>query len=307
MVMNTGAFSEDLWPGIKKWFGDSYADWPTLWDKVVEIHQSDKQFEKFQGITNFGLAGVKDQGASIPYRDKYQGFPREIINLTYGIGTTITYEMQRYDQYDKFKSLPQQLAQSVRKTEETLVFGLLNNGFSTAAIPTLTADGLSLFNSAHLLVAANNVTQKNTPSTASDLSQSALEQADVDIASFVDDQNLPSQFMSKKIIVPIASKNLVRKILETEYEVGSGDNTINPMSNVRSNSPLEIIVSPWLTDADSWYIKTDQPDGLVVTDVDPVMLDRDNEFDTKNLKFSAMRLMGVGAVNYLGWYGSPGA
>jgi hypothetical protein len=307
MVMNTGAFSEDLWPGIMKWFGDSYNDWPTLWDKVVEIHQSDKQFEKFQGITNFGLAGVKDQGASIPYRDKYQGFPREIINLTYGIGTTITYEMQRYDQYDKFKSLPQQLAQSVRKTEETLVFNLLNNGFSTATNPTLTADGLSLFNSAHLLVAANNVTQRNTPATASDLSQSALEQADIDIASFVDDQNLPSQFMAKKIIVPIASKNLVRKILETEYEVGSGDNTINPMANVRSNAPLEIIVSPWLTDSDAWFIKTDQPDGLVVTDVDPVMLDRDNEFDTKNLKFSAMRLLGVGAVNYLGYYGSPGA
>src|SRR6185503_8831617 len=134
-----------------------------------------KQFEKFQGITNYGLAGVKDQGASIPYRDKFQGFPREIINLTYGIGSTITYEMQRYDQYDKMKNIPQQLAASVRKTEETVVFNLLNNGFSTATTPTLTADGKSLFNSAHLLVAANNVTQKNTPSTAADLSQSARE------------------------------------------------------------------------------------------------------------------------------------
>lgn len=307
MVMATGAFSEDLWPGIMKWFGDSYNDWPTLWDKVCDVHQSDKQFEKFQGITNYGLAGVKDQGASIPYRDKFQGFPREIINLAYGIGSTITYEMMRYDQYDKFKNIPQQLAQSVRKTEETVVFNLLNNGFSTATSPTLTADGKSLFNSAHLLVAANNVTQKNTPSTASDLSQSALEQADVDIALFVDDQNLPSVFTAKKIIVPVQSKMLVRKILETEYEVDSGNNTINPIATTRSNTPLEIIVSPWLTDTDAWYIKTDQEDGLVFTDVDPVMLDRDNEFDTKNLKFSAMRLFGVGAVNYLGYYGSPGA
>lgn len=310
--MSTGAFAEDLWPGILGWFGDSYEDWEPLWEKICDQHQSDKQFEKFQGITNYGLAGVKDQGASIPYRDKFQGFPREIINITYGIGSTITYEMMRYDQYDKFKAIPSQLAQAVRRTEETVVFNLLNNGFvtnpnlgTTNLNQTLTADGKSLFNSAHLLVAANNVTQKNTPATASDLSQSALEQAYIDISLFVDDQNLPIVVRPEKIIVPVQSQMLVRKILQTEYEVDSGNNTINPVSSARM--PLEIVISPWLTDTDAWYIKTDEEDGLVFTDVDPVMLDRDNEFDSKNLKFSAMRLFGVGAVNYLGYYGAPGA
>src|SRR4051812_49287905 len=121
MVMNTGAFSEELWPGIMSHFGDSYDDWEPIWEKLADTHQSDKQFEKYQGITNYGLAGVKDQGAGIPYRDKYQGFNREIINVFYGIGSTITYEMMRYEQYDKFKSIPTQLGKSVRKTEETLV------------------------------------------------------------------------------------------------------------------------------------------------------------------------------------------
>lgn len=305
MVISTGAFSEDLWPGIMKWFGDSYQDYEPLWEKIVTQHQSDKQFEKFQGITNYGLAGLKDQGAGIPYRDKYQGFPKEIINATYGIGSTITYEMMRYDQYDKFKRIPQQLAQSVRKTEETLVFNNLNNGFSTATTPARTADGLSLFNSAHLLVAATGTTQKNTPSTAADLSQTALEQAYIDISRFVDDNNLPIVVRPQKIIVPSESQHLVRKILDTEYKVDSGDNTINPVSS--SRMPLDIVISPWLTDTDAWFLKTDEEDGIVFTDVDAVMLDRDNDFDTKNLKFSAMRLFGTGAVNYLGYYGSPGA
>lgn len=305
MVMSTGAFSEDLWPGIEAWFGDEYADWNPIWEKLVEVHSSDKQFEKFQGITNYGLAGVKDQGAGIPYRDKFQGFPREIINISYGIGSTITYEMMRYDQYDKFKAIPEQLAASVRKTEETVVANLLNNGFSTALNPTLTADGKSMFNSGHLLVAANNITQKNTPATASDLSQTALEQMYIDVSRFVDDQNLPIVVTPQKLIVTPEQQHLARKILETEYEVNSANNTINPVSSARM--PLELIISPWLTDTDAWFVKTDEKDGLVFTDVDPVMLDRDNDFDTKNLKFSAMRLFGVGAVNYLGYYGSPGA
>lgn len=305
MAINTGAFSEDLWPGILGWFGDAYKDWEPIWEKLVDSHDSDKQFEKFQGVTNYGLAGVKDQGASIPYRDKYQGFPREIINVTYGIGSTITYEMMRYDQYNLFKSIPEQLGKSVRKTEETVVANLLNNGFSTATIPTLTADGKSLFNSAHLLVADASTTQRNTPATAADLSQTALEQMYIDVGNFVDDQNLPIVVTPKKLIVPIESQHLARKILQTEYEVNTGNNTINPVSNARM--PLDLIISPWLTDTDAWFVKTDEKDGLVFTNVDEVMLDRDNEFDTKNLKFSAVRLFGTGAVNYLGYYGSPGA
>lgn len=304
MVIATGAFAEDLWPGILKWFGDEYAEWDPIWSKLVETYQSDRAFEKFQGVTGYGLAGVKDQGGQIPYRDKYQGFPQEILNVTYGIGSTVTYEMMRYEQYNLMPKIPQQLAKSVRQTEETVVANLLNNGFSTASTPTLTADGLSLLNASHKLVATGG-TQRNTPATASDLSQTALEQARIDISNFLDDQGLPIVVNAKKLIVPTASVNLAEKILGTEYEVDTGNNTINPVASARQ--PLELIVTPWLTDTDAWFLKTSQEDGLVMTEVDPVMLDRDNDFDTKNLKFSAMRLFGVGAVNYLGYYGSPGA
>lgn len=307
MVMNTGAFSELLWPGIESIFGDSYKDYPSIWEQLVTKHDSDKQFEKFQGMTNFGLAAVKDQGSQVVYRDKFQGFPKEIINVSYGLGSTITYEMMRYDQYNKFRSIPEQLAKSVRKTEETVVHNILNNGFSTATNPALAADGLSLFNASHRLVAANNITQRNTPATASDLSQTALEQAYIDISRFVDDQNLPIVVTPQKLIVPSELQHLARKILETEYEVGTGNNTINPVSTMRANKKLQVIDTPWLTDMDAWFIKTDEEDGIAFTNVDEVMLDRDNDFDTKNLKFSALRVFGVGAVNPLGYYGSPGA
>jgi hypothetical protein len=300
MVAHTGAHPELLWPGIKSIFGDSYDNWPTEWTKLVDVVDSDKQFEKYQGLTNFGLAGVKDQGAGIPYRDRFSGFPREIANIFYGIGTTITYEMMRFDQYGKFRDLPAKLAESVRKTEETVVANLLNNGFST----TLTADGLSLLNASHLLV-ADSATQRNTPSTASDLSQSALEQMYIDIDNWVDDNNLPLMAKAIRLIVPSESRFLAMKILETEFKVDSGDNTINPVSSARM--PLDLVVSHYLTDTDAWFIKTNIKEGLVFQEVDPVSTDRDNEFDTKNLKFSAMRGFGVGAVNYNGYYGSPGA
>lgn len=305
MAIGTPQFAEDLWPGINKWFGAAYEEWKPLYTQLVTNYSSDKQFEKYQGQTEFGLAGVKDQGGNIGYRDPYQGFQKEIINVTYGIGSSITYEMMRYDQYNLFSKIPEQLAKSVRRTEETIVHNALNNGFSGSTNPTLTADGLSLFNSAHLLVASTGTTVNNIPSTAADFSQSALEQAYIDVGRFVDDQNLPIVVDLERLVVPVESQHLARKVLQTEYEVGSGNNTINPVSTARM--PLDLLVSPYITDTDSWFIKTNIDDGLVFQEVDPVMLDRDNEFDTKNLKFSAVRLFGVGAVNYLGYYGSAGA
>lgn len=305
MAIGTSQYAEDLWPGIRKWFGAAYDEWEPLYTKLVTQYNSDKQFEKYQGQTEYGLAAVKDQGGNISYRDPYQGFQKEIINYTYGIGSSITYEMMRYDQYNLFSRIPEQLAKSVRRTEETVVHNLLNNGFSTATNPTLTADGLSLLNSSHLLVAATGTVLNNTPSTAADLSQTALEQAYIDIGRFVDDQNLPIVVSAESLIVPVEEQHLARKILQTEYEVGGANNTINPVST--SRMPLDLVITPYLTDTDAWFIKTDVADGLVFQEVDPVQLDRDNEFDSKNLKFSAMRLFGVGAVNYLGYYGSPGA
>lgn len=305
MAIGTAQFAEDLWPGIKKWFGASYTNWDPIWEKLVTNYSSDKQFEKYQGQTEFGLAAVKDQGGNVQYRDPYQGFQKEIINVTYAIGSSITYEMMRYDQYNLFSRIPEQLGKSVRRTEETVVHNLLNNGFSTAATPTIVADGLSLYNANHVLVATTGTVLNNTPTTQADFSQSALEQAYIDIGRFVDDQNLPIVVDAQKLIVPVESQHLARKILQTEYEVNSGNNTINPVST--SRMPLELIVTPYLTDTDSWHIKTNVDDGLVFQEVDPVMLDRDNEFDTKNLKFSAVRLFGVGGVNYLGYYGSSGA
>lgn len=305
MAVGTPSFPEALWPGIEEWFGNDYVEWSPIWEKLVKMVSSDKQFEKYQGITEFGLAGVKSQGAAIMYQDPYQGFQKEILNVNYAVGSTITYEMMKFDQYNLFQQIPQQLAKSVRRTEETVVHSIINNGFSTAVSPAVTADGVSIFNSAHILVAATGTTLANVPATSSDLSQSSLEQAYIDIGRFVDDQNLPIVVEAKSLVVPIESQHLARKILETEYEVGSGNNTINPVSSARM--PLDLIITPYITDTDSWYIRTDREDGIVFQDVDAVRLKRDNEFDTENLKFAALRFFGVSPVNYLGWYASPGA
>lgn len=301
MTITTGMMPELLWPGIKAIYGDAYADYQPLYPQFVQVDSSDKAYEKYQGITGFGLAAVKDEGSSITYRDMFQGGNREIINTTYALGAQITMEMMLYDQYNKINRVPELLARSMRATEETVAANLLNNGFGTV----LTDDGLSLFNTAHTKVNASS-TYANRPLVATDISQAAIEQAYIDIGNFTDDSDIPIVARPKALIVPIENQFEARKILDTEYEVASADNTINPVS--KANYPIQLIVNPYLTDPDAWFMVTDVPNGLIMTKVVvPNELDRDNNFDSKNLHMSVVSIFGTGAANARGAYGSPGA
>lgn len=306
MAIATGNMPELLWPGIKSIFGTTYEQYQPLFSQFMQIDSSDKQFEKYQGVTTLPLASVKNQGGGMNYADMLSGYQREIINISYALGATVTYEMMRFEQYREINRLPEHLASSYRKTQETVAANLLNNGFATApaSVRTLTADGLSLFNTAHLLVGAAS-TFNNTPLTANDFTMTALEQAYIDIGNYVDDFGLPIVVRPKILHVPVEAQHDARKVLETEYAVGSANNDVNVVSSAMM--PLQLVVNPYLTDTDAWFLHTDQKDGLVMTEATPAEIDRDNDFDTKNLRFSVFGIFGVGAVDARGAYGSPGA
>lgn len=297
MTVSSGNFAELLWPGIKDLWGVRYNQWQPIWSRFMDVKQSDKAFEKEQGVTGLPLASIKDQGSPITFVDPLQGFQKEYVNVTYALGGSVTREMYEDDQYNYINSIPEMLAESMRQTEETVAHAILNNGFDTNYAQ---ADGLPLFSTAHLLVGGG--TYQNRPTVASDLTQTALEQAQIDTLNLVDDQGLKINVMNKMLIVPTALKFTAEKILGTEYEVDTANNTINPV-----RGSLELVVSPYITDSDSWYIKTDVRNGLTFMDRRAAEIERDNEFNTQNLLFITTRRFSVGSTDPRGTYGSPGA
>lgn len=304
MTITTSNHAELLWPGIKSLFGQAYNEYKPLYKQFLDTQKSNKSFEKHQGVTTTGLAAVKDQGGQLTYADTYQGFQKEVINVTYALGATVTQEMMEDDQYDYINRIPEFLARSMRATEETVAANLLNNGFSTATIPSTTADGVSLFSRNHLLVASAS-TLANTPTTQADLVMTSLEQAYIDISGYVDDHGLPIVVMPKALVVPRDLQFQARKLLETEYAVGSTNNDVNVVST--ANMPVQLVWNPYLTDSDAWFIKTDAKDGLVFQERIAATPDRDNDFDTKNLRFSIRSRFAVFAADPRGSYGSAGA
>lgn len=297
MTTGTANFPELLWPGISTIWADTYRRYPPLWNRMMILRRSTKAFEKEQGITGFGLVGQKTESASVPYVDMLQGYQREYVNLTYGLGTIITQELMEDEQYNVINNVPRMLAESMRQTEETVAASVFNLGFSTSM---LGADGVSFFNASHPNVRGG--TQSNQPGVASDLTQASLEQAYIDIMGFVDDAGLKINLMPEKLLVAPTNRFVAEKILGTKFAVGSADNDINPMAG-----QLDLVVNPFFTDPDAWFILTNSAAGATFYRRRNAQITRDNEFDTENLKIKTTARFSVGVTDWRYAYGSAGA
>lgn len=298
MTVASGNFAELLWPGIAGLWGHTYNDYNPLYSRVFEVKRSNKRFEKEQGVTGLPLAGVKDEGDAVGYVDPFQGYQKEYVNVTYALGSSVTREMAEDEMYNYINDIPAMLARSMRQTEETVSFNILNRAFNSSFTG---ADGVELGSSAHPLVGGG--TFSTTLATAADLTETSLEQAITDMRNYVDDQSLKIMVMPRMLVVPPALEWSARKILETTQKVGSADND----KNVVRGSIQGIVVSPYLTDTDAWFVTTDTPKGLTFWRRRAAAIERDNEFDTQNLKFLTSGRFSTGWTDPRGVYSVPGA
>jgi hypothetical protein len=288
MTIASGNFAELLWPGIADIWANNYNDYEALYTKIFETKNSDK----------LGLAAVKEEGNAIPYEDPFQGYQKEYVNVTYGLGSSVTREMYEDDQYSYINTIPKMLARSMRQTEETIAFNHLNRFTNTGF---LGPDGSALGVNDHPYVGGG--TGSNILATAADLTQTSLETLTQQLLDALDDQQLKIRLMPKCLVVPTALNFTARKLLESDYVVGTADNDKNPIPGLYQ----DLVVSPWLTDSDAWFIITDCPNGLTWFWRRRPEISRDNEFDTENLKFKNTGRWSSGWTDWRGVYGTPGA
>lgn len=300
-IITTGNFAKFLWPGINAIYGLAYKDFKVEYTDIFDTYKSDKAWEEDVGVSSFGLAIQKGEGAPVTYDTQMQGFITRYTHAEYALGFIITRNMVEDDQYGKIGSQrAKALARSMRQTKETLGANVLNRAFNTSYTG---GDGKALAVSDHPNVAGG--TWSNVPSTACDISEASLEQAVIDMGKWLDDRGLKIAVRPSKIIIPIDLDFETNKIMKTEYEVGTANNTVNL---VRSRFPAGVVVNHYLTDTDAWFIKTDfGGEGLKYFERRADSFDMDNDFDTSNAKFKAEARYSFGWTDPRCIYASQGA
>ncbi len=300
MPITTSSFAKALWPGVNAWYGKAYDEYPVEWDKLFEKFTSSRAWEEDVGVSSFGLARVKPEGAAIEYDTEKQGFTTRYVHVVYALGFIVTREIFEDDLYDVVgQRKAQGLAFSHRQTKEVVAANVYNRAFSSSYVY---GDGVCLLNASHPLIAGG--TMSNVIGTAADISEAALEQALIDISGYTNDRGLRIAVQAKQLIVPKELDFETDKILKTEYEVGTANNTVNV---VRGRFSQGKTMNHYLTDADAWFIRTNVPHGMKYFERRADAFDMDNDFDTENAKFKASGRYSFGATDFRGLYGSAGA
>jgi len=301
MAISRAQLLKELLPGLNALFGLEYAKYENEHAEIYETESSERSFEEEVKLSGFGAAPVKPEGSAISYDNAQESFTARYNHETVAMGFSITEEAMEDNLYDSLSArYTKALARAMAYTKQVKAASLLNTGFTTFQ----SGDGVTLFNTAHPIVAGG--TNANRPSVDTDLNETSLEQAVIDIAAYKDERGLLIAARPRKLIVPPSLMFVATRLLQTELRVGTADNDINAI-NTNGSIPGGYAVNHYLTDNDAWYLTTDIPNGLKHFVRVAMSTSMDGDFDTGNVRYKARERYSFGVSDPLAMYASPGA
>jgi hypothetical protein len=302
MAITRAQLFKELLPGLNKLFGLEYAKYENEHTMVYTTENSDRSFEEEQKLSGFGTAPVKMEGAAIAYDNAQEAWTARYTHETIAMGFAITEEAIEDNLYDQLSArYTKALARSMAYTKQVKAAATLNNGFNTNFTG---GDGKPLLAPDHPLVAGG--VNSNVAAVATDLNETALENAVIDIAAWTDERGLLIAARPRKLIIAPGNQFVATRLLQTEQRPGTADNDVNAL---KSNGaiPEGYGVMHYLTDPDAWFLTTDIPNGLKHFVRAPLKTGMDTDFDTGNYRYKSRERYSFGWSDPLAIYGSPGA
>lgn len=303
-VINTGSHPKALWPGVKAWWGRSYNDHATEYDKLFDTETSDKNYEEAVQLVGFGTAPVKEQGAPVQYDSEIQGFVTRAVHVAYALGYIVTHEELEDNLYAQVsKTRAPSLARAFRQTKERVAASFYNRAFTAGYVG---GDNTVLLSTSHPNTSGG--TYSNRLAVDSDLSESSLEDITVQIMQATDDRGLLINLMPRSLIIPVNLWYNANRILKSVYTPGTANNDINVLKATNA-FPEGIVMNHYLTSSTAWFVRTNvtKGQGLVHYNRQSIVFDQDNDFDTMNAKAKAYERYSFMWVDPRCLYGTAGA
>ena len=309
MAISRAQLMKELLPGLNALFGLEYARYGQEHKEIFETESSDRSFEEETKLSGFGSAPTKTEGSAIAYDNAQEAWTARYNHVTIALGFSLTEEAVEDNLYDSLSArYTKALARSMANTKQVRAANVLNNGFSGSF---LGGDDRSLFgtNAAsavtdHPLVSGG--TNSNTQATPSDLNETALENAVIQISNWTDERGLLIAAKPRRLVIPSDLQFVATRLLDTAQRPGTADNDINALKN-NGAIPEGYSVNHFLTDTDAYFLTTDVPNGMKHFERTALSTSMDGDFDTGNVRYKARERYSFGWSDPLGMFGSPGA
>jgi hypothetical protein len=244
---NLSAFVEDLTPFLNEVIGGDFQPWPQLAGQFLNQEQMTSGWTDIGTRSTLGAFAPKDEIGE-QAQDKYIIGPQmRVAAIEYAKQVpTSRIALEDARDFDEASAMLAGIAGDIRQraedTKEILGHDLLNS-----MTGHLTPDGKVLYSADHRNL--QDTVFSNIKSAA--LSETSLEASVTALKQMTDDRGFPIFQTAMTLIVPQELEFLAEKILGTDRKVASDQNDINVMAR----SGLSLVVSPYLTDVNDWYLQ----------------------------------------------------
>ena len=302
MAISRAQLVKELEPGLNALFGLEYDRYENESAEICQTETSDRAFEEEVMLSGFGSAATKAEGAAVTFDDAKEAFTARYTHQTVALAFSITEEAIEDNLYDRLGNrYAKALARSMANTKQVKGAEVLNSAFSSSQ---LGGDGVVLCSTAHPTVSGTSLS--NTFTTQADLSETSLESALINIASFIDERGLRIAIQGRKLVIPKELQFTAERILKSPLRVGTADNDINAI-NAMNMIPEGYRVNHFLNDTNAFFIITDTPNGFKHFVRSPLRTAMEGDFDTGNVRYKARERYSFGFSDPRCVYGSSGS
>ena len=306
MAISRAQLVKELEPGLNALFGLEYKRYDNESAEIYNTESSARAFEEEVMLSGFANADVKAEGQGVSYDQAQETYTARYTMETIALAFAITEEAIEDNLYDRLSSrYTKALARSMSNAKQVKAAAPLNNGLPgvAAASAFQTGDGKNLFATDHPTISGTDV--KNTLTTQADLNETSLETALIDIAQMTDERGLRIAAKGVKMIIPSANQFNAERLMKSQGRTQTADNDINAINSM-GMIPQGYRVNHFLTDADSFYIITDVPNGMKHFERTPLTTSMEGDFDTGNVRYKARERYVYGCSDFRGIYGVEG-
>lgn len=240
---------------------------------------------------SFGTAGrMQDFNGSVHYDTISDGLEKEYRHNAKTIGIPIDWRLYEDKEYNKIKTLVNEINYGIYKTLQYDGSSVFNNGFTDLAAYH-GVDSKPLFSASHYIISSGEDAQSNYGTDDMDID--AITEIQKAGMSYKDNRGDLMLVEYDTIWCGVHWMDKAKKIVGSEKEPFTSDNQTNIYNT------LKLIINPWIT-GKKWGMLSSRlakgGNGLnFYMRQDPRKIERDSEFDSLVLKWR-----GVGRWSY-GW------
>jgi hypothetical protein len=251
-------------------------------------------------LYGFGAAPELPDGMPVTYQSGGVLFNARYVYKVYGLAFALTKVLvEDGDHISIGQTYAKHLAQSLIETKETLCANILNRAFNGAYAG---GDGSSLVASNHPIASG---TASNVLTTASNLSQTSLEQMLIQIRNAIDNNGKRIRLTPTKLVLSPSNVFQGEVLLKSVLRAGTGNNDINPINSMGMINGGQANLSR-LTSTTAWWVQTDAKVGLQLMMRRKLEKSMEGDFETDSMRYKATERYIPGWTDWRTIYGTPG-